>query len=310
MPLINQSQLKSELKILDLEHKLFTLLCRALLGSKLATLNKNQIEIDSAQLDLVSRTWNFIKKVNFYHAINWISFDGLTSFLTRLLSSKSKEINPFIIMCPSYHKDGSVGFNNTLGQTSLVALDNFKFLCELLHSNFPEYKISPVCYFGDLGIEQYAKADNKFWDDEVSKNYNLIEVGINKINFTHCQLLKLSDESLLSLQIGRTGQIDKEISTNYAKEIEAVKIRNRTFYCENLGWTKEDSDNRTEISATFYSIMGKYFNDKFQVPLFLYTANSYEKAVSYNLTTDTKNKLWILYPKKIENNIIEFRKYD
>jgi hypothetical protein len=290
MTVINQSQLKSKLAILDSENKVFTLLCRALLNSKLATLNKNQIVIEDSHFDLVTRTWIFLKQVNLYHATNWISFDGLTSFLTRLFSSETKIITPFIIMCPSYHKDGSVGFNNTLGRTSIVALGNFKFLSEQLHVLFPEFTIQPVCYFGDLGIEQYAKASNQFWDGETLKNFTLINSHLANLNFTDCQLVKLSDEDFLNSQIGRAGNINKEISTNYFKEIEAVKIRNRTFYCDNLGWTKEDSDNRTEISATFYSTMGKYFNEKFEVPLFLYTANSYEKAVSYNLTTDKKKQ--------------------
>lgn len=250
--------------------------------------------------------WNFIVWVNSNHAENWINFDGLTTILTKILSSQDKVITPFIIMCPSYIKNGGVGFNDILGRTSTVAIENLKYLSGRLNEFFPDYTIKPICYFGDLGIEQYSQKPDTFWDAEINKNIRLIKNFVPEISFDNITLLKLSDENDLDLNIGRAGSVDKNISSEFHKEILGVKIRNRTFYCDNLGWSQEDSDNRTDISETFYSLMGKYFNQKFQIPLFLYTANSYEKAVSYNFLNPPKDKLWIIYPKKIENSIIRF----
>ena len=306
MPQVNQKKLKNFLKVEIGSDKFFTLLCRALIQSKIATLNQNQIVVDESYLNLVTNIWNFITWVNSIHAENWINFNGLTTFLTKILSSKDKIINPFIIMCPSYIKNGEVGFNDALGRTSTVAIENLKYLSDQLNVFFPDYIIKPICYFGDLGIEQYIQKSDTFWDVEITKNIGLIQSFVTEISFNNLILLKLSDENHLDLNIGRAGSVDQDISSKFQKEILGVKIRNQTFYCDNLGWSQEDSDNRTDISATFYSLMGKYFNQKFEIPLFLYTANSYEKAVSYNFLNPSKNKLWIIYPKKINNAIIKF----
>jgi hypothetical protein len=84
----------------------------------------------------------------------------------------------------------------------------------LIKVTFPEYEIYPLCYFGDLGIEQYTKADDKFWYGEIMKNFDLIQSQISKIGFTECKLLKLSDESILNESIGRAGKINLDISNH------------------------------------------------------------------------------------------------
>src|SRR3989344_1716206 len=302
---MRQDKLFKHLSVQKAEQKYFTVLIRALYKGNFGILEGKLFFLNYDNLKLVENLWKFISWSVLIQSPNWTNTSHLEGFLEKLLTTPNKIIQPFIILCPTYKKDGTPGLNDKLGRTSKVGITNFLILISKLEEmlgNF--YKIDPLCYFGTLAIEQYDKLDKEEWIKQIKNNLIMLEEELSKLD-KRIKIIRTDDILELEEKIGYAGFIDKALIDRNKDRIKTIIDRNRAFYVAKMGWSTEDSDTRSNNSITTYNILGQYFSTNIINPVFLYTANSYEKAIAYNL--ENSPKLWILYPKKDENkSIIEF----
>lgn len=304
--MIKQPDLKLKLMVSRDHGKMFSDLCHSLLRAQIASLDGVHIQISEKNLKEVQFIWKFILWLDCNQSRNWMNHQALIKLCSDLMTPEMT-ITPLILLCPSYRKDNRPGLNSTIGRTSQIALLNARRLFDAITTLFPSHEVSLQVFFADLSLELYEELDESEWNIQIKSNIDLLRAESARIGLK-CTIKKLSTIEVLSKQIGKAGFRDVDLLSQNQSKIEGIKARMRHFYCDQLGWSREKADSRTENSITSYSTMGKYFDEAFKSPIMLYTANSYEKAAAYNLQ-NVSNPMFIFYPHKIDGSIMPISEF-
>ncbi|MBI4993740.1 hypothetical protein HZC33_02175 [Candidatus Wolfebacteria bacterium] len=218
-----------------------------------------------------------------------------------------KPINYIIFLCPSYKKGvGSIGIRSEPGQTTYLAFNNAKRICE--NTQILEIPCDLRAYFYDIGVENASKFMQKDWED-LEKNI-LIDKVISKVhNIPYDRVSNAFSES--NNKIGKYGISDtlaenllKELNVNN-DDIQRVIERSTIFYSKTLGWRQEECRKRALSVAYAYILDGIMLCKMFHSPIEIYSAHSYERSFLYTPKGDQK-RIGVIYPPKaIEDSTIK-----
>jgi hypothetical protein len=286
--------------------KLFNYFIRSLYNCNLGKTIKQEFDLSEKYLDEVIVLWEILIIFEEISSENWLNLTNVQKFVENLLKSKDKTIQPFALFCPSYLKEGKPGLSPHIGKTTITGVNNFIYFCKKLQAATNSlYSIKPLIHFGVLALELYDSLEIEYWIKNIEANRKQIEEKFLENNFD-CTVTSTSEIPYLFKKIGYSGNKDDLLLKRFVKETKTIFDRNYTFYVDNMKLSEEYSIERTSNSITTYNILGHYYRENLINPVFFYTANSYEKAIAYNLEGQS---LLIIYPKKDDyQNIIDFSK--
>ncbi|MFH1643747.1 MAG: hypothetical protein ABIA74_01070 [bacterium] len=258
-----------------------------------------KILLNDKSFDILSRISKFLIWINENETPNLRTFYETKKLIDDLLFCilNGETYMVFAFLCPSYKKGiGAIGFNREIGETTKRGIKITNTVYKLLKSLGVAVKCQII--FSDLVIENYDK---------------IFELGLlsgMKSNIESTRLFtqatdpeiffnKLSEFSEITeiMPLKGIDNIPNRISNS---TYQLVLKRNINFYKAQFGWEDKQIIERTNILACSYPVLGDFFRAKFSRFLFVYTANSLERAKMYQGEQYQLNSIAIFYPRKIK----------
>lgn len=296
-----REQLIKLLSITDSQQDLFNHFLRAFYNKRKELFVKNYKDISPNELDLIKALWELISYFQNISSNNWLNFKHTQRWLEEILDSESPTIQPFALFCPSYIKDGTPDLNVSFGDTTKTGILNFISFTKKLETILKDkVAIKPLVHIGTLALEQYPLKTKKYWLEAIENNRKQIQVEFKNRGLKF-DVIATHTITTLNEKIGFEGEVNSDLINKNLNKLKSVFERNKRFYIDTMNWSEEISDERTKVSISTYNILGHYYKDNYLNPIFFYTANSYEKAIAYNLENQN---LLIIYPKKDSNQNI------
>ncbi len=287
-----EKRLIKDLQILLIEAKKFKLL---------TSKSQKEISIPDESLYLLEKIASFLIYLNENETKQLRTAFETQKLINNLLFCQlnRKLFTVLGLLCPSYKKGiNCIGFNKEIGETTKRGIKNIKTTLEKLQElNFLS---EGVVVFSDLVVENYNEMINNNQFLEIKHNIASVKDFVFK-NAPNLKLKLLSDFENFK-EIMPVQGIDGEPDLVSKDLFNIVLKRNKTFYGQQFGWPEEKIIKRTKILACSYPVIGDFFRKEFSPFLFVYTANSLERARMYQGTKEKTNPIPIFFPTKIKHS--------
>ena len=263
--------------------------------------SQNNINISKNNLNTLTKIALFLEWINLNETENIRSSEETSKLIDSLLITllKNKKFEIVALLCPSYKKGvGTFGFNTTIGESTKKGIHN----TALVKHKLTElgFNVNTTIIFGDLVLENYEEiSKNNLWK-ELEENIKSAE-KYTKITDPEITFLKLSEYADATKKIPIEG-INGEPNLIDKQTYDLVLKRNKNFYINQFGWNNAKVVQRTKILACTYPVLGEFFRDNFKNFLFVYTANSLERARMYQGNKEKSDPIPIFFPKKNSSN--------
>ena len=280
-----------------LERDINLLVTRAKQTGTVEIPSQNNIIISKNNLKILTKIALFLEWMNSNETENIRSSEETSKLIDGLLNSLlyNKKFEVIALLCPSYKKGiGAVGFNKTIGESTKRGIDN----TVLVKNKLSElgFNVNTTIIFSDLVLENYNEIlKHNLWE-ELNENINSANIYI-KHKDPEIIFLKLSDYPEAQKNIPLKG-VENDSKLVDKQTYALVLKRNKNFYTNQFGWDYDKVENRTKILACTYPILGEFFRNNFKNLLFVYTANSFERARMYQGNKEKTDPIPIFFPKK------------
>jgi len=219
----------------------------------------------------------------------------LIDFLIEAIDSR-KELVVLALLCPSYKKGiGEFGFNKEIGESTRIGVDNTGRVYGTLRDM--GFNVRMVIIFADLVIENYKEITSHNALGDLQSNISSARSYLAEKSDL-AEFHKLSSFNYIASRLPLCGIDDNWNSIDFST-YQLVLKRNMNFYINQFGWTTDKVVARTKTLASSYPIIGDFFRNEFGNILFVYTANSYERAAMYQGLDAKTNPIPIFFPKKL-----------